>query len=134
MFMNTYHIKDPYIRTIVDLLEFENDLIQAIKFFPMVKLVGITQNTYTITIDTDDVETKNRIVRALGDGIASTSLKKYVIHTLNANFLFVEKKPKNMSKDANKNESTYVYTYSMFIFNRDWKSNLHTDSKSFSNK
>ena len=114
----TYQLMNQHDRETVNLFEYRKDILEAIKGFPMVELVDMSVNYYTITVNTNNNETKNGIVKALGHKIARTRLKKYVEHKKKANVLFIELKPKKgeafMSNEKKHiaNETVYViYTY-----------------------
>ena len=73
-----------YVRMFVDLSKHALDIAKAVRKFDWVKLVGITEIDYTITIDTNNKFDKNRTVRELGREIAKTPLGAYAKMRKNA--------------------------------------------------
>ena len=97
MFKITYHFKDLDLRNTIDLTYYENDLLNTAISFPMVKLIEVTPDTYTILINTKDKKKKNRIVRTFGHKFALMSeLGKFVQHNPNSSTLFIAKKVKEI--------------------------------------
>ena len=89
-----------YVRMFVDLSKHALDIAKAVRKFDWVKLVGITEIDYTITIDTNNKFDKNRTVRELGREIAKTPLGAYAkMRKHNSYSLFVEKKSKKRNSD-----------------------------------
>jgi hypothetical protein len=92
MYEITYHLKDPILRSQINLTNYTQDWYRVVSKFPMIKLVDITPRDYTITVNTRDVLKKNRIVRAFGSEFAKTSaLGVLVEHRVGSSTLFVEK-------------------------------------------
>jgi len=93
----SYNILDPFLRRTLDLREHQSDIKRVISSFKMVELVIVTKDYYTIEINTDNVKTKNYIVRALGHHLATnTELGKLICTSTDyiKARLFVEKKSK----------------------------------------
>jgi len=93
MFKITYHLKDPYLRKVTDLTDYEDDFYDTAYEFAMVDLIEVTPTYYTILVKTNNNYQKNRIVRAFGREFATTSpLGAYVEHNTGSSTLFVAKK------------------------------------------
>ena len=67
----TYQLYDKALRDSMDWRYYRLNIEYAIKSFPMIKLVNVTMEDFTIRINTSDNNVKNRIVRAFGRALAN---------------------------------------------------------------
>jgi len=89
----TYHLFNDYYRSIVNLRKYQECLEYAIGFFPMVKLIEVTRNDFTIRVNASSDGSKNGVVRMLGRRLAGyTDLCNFVVYKYGKSKLFIEKK------------------------------------------
>ena len=89
----TYQLFDKNWRATVDLREYEVDIEYVINSFPMITLIQVTEDDFTIEVNTSNPKVKNRIVKALGRKMASDyTLSAFVVYAYGSFRLIVEKK------------------------------------------
>ena len=67
----TYHLYDRSWRGQMDWRYYKGNLEYAIYDFPMVKLIDVTADDFTIRVNTRDDKVKNRVVKAFGRKLAT---------------------------------------------------------------
>jgi len=89
----TYHLYDKDWRNTVDWNDYRIELEDVISLFPMIELVEVTHNDFTIDVNTSNVTVKNRVVKALGRKLASDpTLSEFTVYRYGSFRLIVEKK------------------------------------------
>ena len=73
MFQITYQLKNTQMRNIIDLTKYCYDIEYTIMSFPMLQLIEVTESDFTININASTAQIKNRVVRALGHKLATSS-------------------------------------------------------------
>jgi len=88
-----YHLYDKSWRNSVDLRDYKYCLDYAIRNFPMIKLIQVTEDDFTIRVNTSDVNAKNRVVKSFGRMLANnTDLQDFTVFRYGSYKLIVEKK------------------------------------------
>lgn len=92
MFEITYQIKNLQLRNSIDLTKYGDDIWCTTLSFPMLKLIEVTEKDFTIVINSNNDKTKNRVVRALGHKLATSSdLGKTVCYLTNSAEVIIAK-------------------------------------------
>ena len=89
----TYHLYEKSYRDYMDWTEYQGNLEYAIESFPMIKLLQVTPDDFTICVNTKKDNVKNKVVRAFGQTLANFPVfSEFVVFKYGSHRLIVEKK------------------------------------------